>query len=92
MVLAMTPTWHASALRDSERQFHVSECKDHSDDVSSSVGALGSIELNARPRRGSALIKDVLLTREGSLQLKPHLWKDIRAVILRWLEWLEWDT
>lgn len=74
-------------LRDTGREFYDGKYKDHFDAVFDAIGsfftAMGDDPLNARFGQDWArLTKDLLFDSEGSLKFKPHLWNDIRKVIL----------
>jgi len=76
-----------NALRDRGRQFYDGKYRGHFDALFSAVGdffkAMGDDPLNARFGQDWArLTRDLLFDGEGNLQYKPHLWADIRKVIL----------
>jgi hypothetical protein len=74
-------------IRENGRRFYDDKYKDHFDNLFRTVGdwfkQMGEDPLNARFGEDWArLTKDLLFDSEGSLKFKPHLWDDIRKVIL----------
>ncbi|KAL0948737.1 hypothetical protein HGRIS_008869 [Hohenbuehelia grisea] len=77
----------AKDLRESGRRFYDEKYKGHFDNLFNSVGdwfkAMGDDPLNKRFGEDWArLTRDLLFDSEGGLKFKPHLWNDIRKVIL----------
>lgn len=77
----------ARRLRDSGRQFYDEKYKEHFDNLFKTTGdwfrALGDDPLNKRFGEDWArLTKDLLFDEDGKLVFKPHLWMDVRKVIL----------
>lgn len=77
----------ARRLRDDGRVFYDDKYKGHFDNLFRTVGdwfkAMGDDPLNKRFGEDWArLTKDLLFDSEGSLKFKPHLWNDIRKVIV----------
>ncbi|EDR16148.1 uncharacterized protein LACBIDRAFT_187323 [Laccaria bicolor S238N-H82] len=77
----------ADRLRESGRTFYDDKYRSHFDNLFSSAGswfgAMGEDPLNKRFGEDWArLTRDLLFDSEGSLKFKPHLWNDIRRVIV----------
>jgi hypothetical protein len=74
-------------IRENGRSFYDEKYRDHFDNLFRTVGdwfkEMGEDPLNKRFGEDWArLTKDLLFDSEGSLKFKPHLWGDIRKVIL----------
>jgi len=74
-------------VRENGRSFYDDKYRDHFDNLFHTVGdwfkQMGEDPLNKRFGEDWArLTKDLLFDSEGSLKFKPHLWTDIRKVIL----------
>lgn len=74
-------------IRENGRSFYDDKYRDHFDNLFHSIGdwfkQMGEDPLNKRFGEDWArLTKDILFDSEGSLKFKPHLWADIRKVIL----------
>jgi hypothetical protein len=74
-------------LREKGKHFYDDKYREHFDYLFNSVGdwfkALGEDPLNRQFGADWArLTRDLLFDSEGSLKFKPHLWNDIRKVIL----------
>ncbi|KZO93654.1 hypothetical protein CALVIDRAFT_539829 [Calocera viscosa TUFC12733] len=75
------------ALIDDGKGFFDNKYKSHKDNLFDQIQAwfvaFGDDRLNKRfGEDWSRLTKDILFDDEGNLQFKPHLWNDIRSVIL----------
>jgi len=78
---------HGNRLKEIGREFYDGKYKGHFDHLFDSIGtwfkAMGDDPLNQQFGQDWArLTKDLLFDSEGKLQFKPHLWNDIRKVIL----------
>ncbi|KAF8805918.1 hypothetical protein BYT27DRAFT_7191832 [Phlegmacium glaucopus] len=74
-------------LRETGKHFYDDKYRSHFDNLFDSVGswfkAMGEDPLNHQFGEDWArLTRDLLFDSEGSLKFKPHLWNDIRKVIL----------
>ncbi|KAF4574250.1 hypothetical protein EYR40_006036 [Pleurotus pulmonarius] len=77
----------ANELKDKGRVFYDDKYKSHFDNLFDQFGrwfgAMGEDPLNKQLGDDVArLTKDLLFDDQGSLQFKPHLWRDIRNVIV----------
>ncbi|KAF8301114.1 hypothetical protein DL93DRAFT_2122133 [Clavulina sp. PMI_390] len=77
----------ANRLRDTGHQFFDEKYRAHKDNLFDQIQAwftaFGEDPLNKRfGEDWQRLVKDLLFADDGSLSFKPHLWKDVRSVII----------
>ncbi|TDL15269.1 hypothetical protein BD410DRAFT_778263 [Rickenella mellea] len=77
----------ANRLQDSGKRFVDDKYKSHFDNLFDAIGgwfrAMGEDPVNVRfGDDWGRLTRDLLFDGEGSLKFKPHLWEDIRGVVM----------